>query len=325
MRIVAIVGPLALIASAPSSAAARPSRRFLLGFGLAILGALLFSAKAIVVKLAYRYGVDAATLLGLRMVLAMPFFAAAAVWAARRAPAAARLGRSDWVRVGFLGFTGYYLASYLDFLGLQYITAALERLILFLYPTVVMLLTAYLLRKSITRIQVLALVVSYAGIGVVFAHDLLMIGAGADRTTIITGAALVFGSAVSYAIYLVSSGELVQRVGSIRLTAYATLVACVLCIAQYGVSHSLAALGGLPLEVWGLSIINATACTVVPVFATMMAVSRIGAPNVSLTGMLGPIATIFLGAVTLGEDVTAWQLTGAALVVAGVFLITRRR
>lgn len=306
-------------------AASRLSRGFLLGFALAILGALLFSAKAIVVKLAYRHGVDAATLLGLRMVLAMPFFALAALWAARRAPASSTLSRGDWARVGFLGFAGYYLSSYLDFLGLQYITAALERLILFLYPTVVMVLTARLLHKPITRLQVAALVVSYVGIGIVFVHDLVSMGAGADRAAIVTGALLVFGSAVSYAIYLVSSGELVQRVGSIRLTAYATLVACVLCIAQYVLTHPLGALRQLPPEVWWLSIFNATACTVVPVFATMMAVSRIGAPNVSLTGMLGPIATIFFGAWALDEALTAWQLGGAALVVAGVFLITRRR
>lgn len=309
-----------------SEAASTHHRRDLVfGFVLALASAALFSAKAIVVKLAYRYQVDAITLLALRMVLSLPFFAAAALWAARRTgPGSAALGRADWLRVLFLGLTGYYFASYLDFLGLQYITAALERLILFLYPTVVTLITAFLLGRRISRLQILALLVSYAGIGVVFVHDLIASGSlGTDRAAIATGAVFVFGSAISYAVYLVASGEIVKRVGSIRLTAYASTVACVLCIAQFVFTRDPDALRTLASEVWGLSLFNAVFCTVLPVFGTMLAIARIGAPRVSLTGMLGPVMTIFFGALLLGEAITWWQLGGAAFVLAGVFLTTR--
>ncbi len=311
--------------AAPANADAR--RDFLVGFAVALLSAAMFSGKAIVVKLAYRYHVDAVTLLALRMVLSLPFFAAAAYWSARRTHDSAALSRADWLRVLFLGLSGYYLASYLDFLGLQYISAALERLILFLYPTVVMLVTAYLLGRRVSRQQVLALVISYAGIGIVFAHDLIA-GAGrgsAEGSAVVTGAVFVFGSAISYALYLVASGEIVQRVGSIRLTAYATIVACVLCIAQFFATRDAALLTTLAPEVWWYSMFNAVFCTVLPVFGTMFAIARIGAPRTSLTGMLGPVMTIFLGAVLLGEPITWWQLAGTVFVLAGVFLTTRNR
>ena len=313
------------MSAAASSTQAR--RDFLVGFTIALTSAALFSAKAIVVKLTYRYQVDAVTVLALRMVLSLPFFALAAAWAARRAPGAAALSRADWLRVGFLGFSGYYLASYLDFLGLQYITAALERLILFLYPTVVMLVTTYLLGRRVSRQQVLALAISYAGIGIVFAHDL---AAGAARDdaqagAVAIGAGFVFGSAISYALYLVASGELVKRVGSIRLTAYATVIASALCIAQFLLTRDVRLLARLAPEVWGYSLFNAVFCTVLPVFGTMFAIARIGAPRVSLTGMMGPVMTIFLGALVLGEPITWWQMGGTVFVLAGVFLTTRNR
>lgn len=291
------------------------------GFALALTGAVLFSAKAIVVKLAYRHAVDAVTLLALRMTLSLPFFVAAAIWTRHRHQAThVRLSRMDLLRIGFLGFMGYYLASFLDFVGLQYISAGLERLILFLYPTIVLLLSVWVLGRRVTRWQVGALALSYAGIGVVFMHD-MQVG-GSD---VALGAALVFLSAIVYAIYLVASGEIVRRVGSIRLTAYATIVACLLCMGQYLFTHSVVALAAVPSEVWWLSLFNAVFCTVVPVFATMAAVSRIGAPAVSIAGMIGPIATIFMGALVLDEALTSWQLAGTFLVIAGVFMTTRTR
>lgn len=312
----------------PAAASGADHRRdFLIGFAIALTSAALFSGKAIVVKLTYRYQVDAITVLALRMVLSLPFFAAAAAWSAWRTPGAGKLSRGDWLRVMFLGLSGYYLASYLDFLGLQYITAALERLILFLYPTVVMLVTTYLLRRRVSRQQVLALAISYAGIGIVFAHDLVAGAArsGTDAGAVAIGASFVFGSAVSYALYLVASGEIVKRVGSIRLTAYATIVASVLCIAQFVFTRDLGTLTALAPQVWGYSLFNAVFCTVVPVFGTMLAIARIGAPRVSMTGMVGPVMTIFLGALVLGEPITWWQMGGTVFVLAGVFLTTRNR
>jgi drug/metabolite transporter (DMT)-like permease len=289
--------------------------RFSVGLLLAAAGAVLFSGKAIVVKLAYRYGVDAETLLALRMLLALPFFAAALVWTTRGAPP---LSAADHLRLWAIGLSGYYVASYLDFLGLQYISAALERLILYLNPTLVLLLSALLFGRRIGALDVAALALAYAGIVLVFWHDVRFEASGTAL-----GAALVFGATACYAGYLVLAGEIVRRIGAIRLTAYAMCVATLGVVVQFAALRPLAALVQ-PAPVWWLSIVNAVACTVLPVFATMLAVERIGAGNVALMGMVGPIATIALGAVFLGEAVSGWQLAGTALVLAGVWVLSRK-
>jgi drug/metabolite transporter (DMT)-like permease len=284
------------------------------GLALAAFGSIAFSGKAIIVKLAYRHGVDAVTLIMYRMLLALPLFLALAWWAGRGKPALA--GR-DWLLVLVLGFTGYYLASFLDFAGLQYITASLERLILYLNPTLVLLLGALLYRRRVSRAQLAALAVSYAGVLLVFGHEVRLEG-GAT----LLGASLVFGSAVSYAIYLVLSGEEVRRLGSLRLTGLATSVACGLCILQFLVLRPLGAAVVAPEVVW-LSVLNATLCTFVPVLAVMMAIERIGATLTAQTGMIGPPATITLGVLVLGEPFNAWVVAGTALVLAGVWLLAR--
>ena len=180
------------------------------GLALAAAGSVAFSAKAIIVKLAYRHDVDAVTLIMYRMLFALPLFVALAWWAGRGKPP---LRRRDLVAVAGLGFCGYYLASFLDFAGLQYISASLERLILYLNPTLVLALGWLLFGHRATGRQLLALAVSYAGVLLVFGHEVQL--AGADSAL---GAALVFGSAVSYAVYLAYSGREVQRLGALRLT-----------------------------------------------------------------------------------------------------------
>lgn len=286
-----------------------------LGLLLAVLGAVGFSGKAIIVKLAYRHGVDAVTLLMWRMLLALPFFLAMAWWAGRGKPA---LTRQDWRDIAVLGFTGYYLASYLDFAGLAYISASLERLILYLNPTLVLLLSVIFFHHKLQARQVLALAISYAGVVAVFAHELSFEG----RNTAI-GAALVFGSAVSYAVYLALSGKVVQRLGSMRLAGLASSVACALCIAQFAVLRPLSAFV-VPEPVMWLSLLNATACTVAPVLMVMLAIARIGAPLSSQVGMVGPMSTILMGVFLLDEPMNAWILLGTALVMSGVFLVSRR-
>jgi drug/metabolite transporter (DMT)-like permease len=288
---------------------------FLSGLALAVAGSVMFSAKAIVVKLAYRHGVDAETLLALRMLMSAPFFAFALWWTSR---GAAQLSRREHLLLVAVGVLGYYLASYFDFLGLQYISAALERLILYLNPTLVLLLSVLVLRRPVTRFDVVALLLSYGGILLVFWHDVRL-----DAEGVAAGAALVFASAACYAVYLVVSGELVRKVGAIRLTAYAMCVATVGVVAQFALLRPLASLAQ-PAPVLWLSVVNAVLCTVLPVFATMMAVARIGAGPVSLAGMIGPVSTIALGFVFLGEPVSGWQLAGTALVLAGVFVLSRR-
>ena len=286
------------------------------GLALAAFGAIAFSGKAIIVKLAYRHGVDAVTLIMYRMLFALPLFAALAWWGGRgRTPLAPR----DWVAVFGLGFCGYYLASYLDFAGLQFVSASLERLMLYLNPTLVLLLSWLLFRKRVKAAQLGAMAVSYAGIALVFGHELKIEGAD-----VALGAALVFASALSYAVYLVYSGQVVSRIGSLRLTGLATSVACVLCIAQFLVLRPLSA-AWVPEPVIWLSLLNATACTLLPVLAVMMAVERVGATLAAQVGMIGPLSTIAMGVLILGEAMNAWIGAGTVLVIAGVWMLARNR
>jgi drug/metabolite transporter (DMT)-like permease len=289
---------------------------FFAGLGLAVTGSILFSAKAIVVKLAYRYGVDPATLIALRMVFAAPFFVVAYVWSSR---GKAVLTGGDHLRLFVIGFVGYYAASYMDFVGLLYVTAALERLILYLNPTLVLLLSAVFLGKRLTRIDGIALALAYGGIVTVFWHDVSFEG-----NDVGLGTALVFGSAASYAVYLVMSGELVKRLGAIRLTAYASLVATGAVVVQFLVLNPWSALA-LPAPVYSLSLVNGVFCTVLPVFATMMAVERVGAGNTSMAAMIGPVSTILLAWIFLGETVSAWQIAGTALVLSGIGVLSSKR
>ena len=200
-------------------------RALMRGLLLASFGSVAFSAKAIIIKLAYRHGVDAVTLIMYRMLFALPIFATMAWWASRGKPP---LCAKDWWWVAGLGFTGYYLASFLDFAGLSYISASLERLILYLNPTLVLLLGLLIYKRRIQRLQVLGMAVSYLGVLVVFGHEVKLQGSDAAL-----GALLVFLSALTYAVYLIFSGELVKRLGSLRLVGLATSLACLLCIAQF--------------------------------------------------------------------------------------------
>jgi drug/metabolite transporter (DMT)-like permease len=301
-----------------SALPARADRaRYLGGLGLAMAGSVLFSVKAIIVKLAYRYGVDPVTLIALRMLFALPLFALVA-WRMGPAPASARR-RGDVAWIVAMGLTGYYLASFLDFVGLQYITAGLERVILYLNPTLVLLITAFVLRRRIGRHEALALAVAYGGMLFVFWHDLRLTGENVPL-----GAVLVFGSALAYAAYLVAGGELVRRLGSIRLTAWASIVSCLACLLQ-ALLIAPGALVSQPWPVYGLSVVNGIFCTVLPVFLVMMGIERVGPTVASQTGMVAPVATIVLAAWLLGEPVSASQLVGTGIVLAGIFILTTRK
>lgn len=284
---------------------------------LALGGAVAFSAKAIIIKIAYRHRVDPATLIMLRMVCALPLFAAMAWWAGRGKP---RLAGRDWRAVAALGFCGYYLASYLDFLGLQYVSASLERLILYLTPSVVLLIGWLWRGRRPAGRQLVTLALGYGGLALVFGHELNIEG-----PQVVLGALLVFASTVSYAVYLIGSGEVVRRVGSLRLAGWATSVACVLCIVQWLLLRPIATVLTLPEPVLWLSLLNGAACTAAPVLMTMMAIERIGATVTAQLGMIGPISTITLGVLLLGEPFTGWIAAGSACVVAAVWLLARLR
>jgi drug/metabolite transporter (DMT)-like permease len=280
------------------------------------VGAIAFSGKAIIVKLAYRYGVDAVTLIMYRMLFALPMFLLLAWWAGRGKPA---LSTRDWWVCGALGVFGYYLASFLDFAGLRYVTASLERLVLYLNPTLVLLLSVLIYRRRVTLQQISAMAVSYVGIALVFGHEMTL-----DQADTGLGAALVFASAVSYALYLVISSEEVKRIGSLRLTGWASTVACLLCIVQFLLLRPLSAADVAPAVVW-LSLLNAVVCTVAPIMMVMMAIERIGAPLTAQTGMVGPLSTISMGVLILGEPFTGWTVVGTAFVLAGIWLLARAR
>ena len=286
------------------------------GLLLATFGAIAFSGKAIIVKLAYRYGVDAVTLIMYRMLFALPIFAVMAWWASRGKPP---LTRKDWLGVLWLGFTGYYLASFLDFAGLAYISASLERLILYLNPTLVLLLGLVMYKRRVSAPQIIGMAISYCGVVLVFGHEITLQGADAAW-----GALLVFLSAVSYALYLVYSGEMVRRLGSLRLVGLATTVACLCCLLQFVLLRPMSAAAVAPEVIW-LSVLNATLCTAAPVLMVMMAIERIGAGMAAQTGMVGPMSTILMGVLILGEPFTAWVAAGTALVIAGIFVFTRTR
>ena len=286
------------------------------GLALAVAGAVAFSGKAILAKLMYRHGVDAVQVLFWRMLLALPLFLALAWWAGRGKPA---FTRRDWAAIVGLGFCGYYLASLLDFLGLQYVTAGLERLILYLNPTLVLLLSIAIGKGKLHARQAAAMALSYAGVFVVFGQEL-----GFEGPQVALGSALVFGSAVAYAVYLVASGEVVKRLGALRLTGAATSVACVFAIVQLFVLREPSA-ALVPVPVIWLSLANAVFTTFAPVLMVMMAIERIGAPLAAQCGMVGPMSTILLGVVLLGEPFTGWVVIGTALVLCGVGLLAKWR
>ncbi len=309
-----------MVAKAPQAAPAAPA--LALGLTLALVGAIAFSAKAIIVKLAYRHGVDAVTLIMLRMLFALPFFLAIAWWTSkpRGGKPVPSLTRADTLGVLGLGFTGYYLASFLDFAGLAYISASLERLILYLNPTLVLLLGRTLYGKAISRNQLLGMGISYGGVLLVFGHEANL--AGAD---VALGAVLVFLSAVSYALYLSYSGELVLRLGSLRLVGLATTVACVCCILQFVLLRPVSAAFAVAPAVLWLSLLNAIGCTVIPVLLVMMAIERIGSGLAAQIGMVGPMSTITMGVLILGEPFTGWVLAGTVLVLLGIYVCSRAR
>jgi len=295
--------------------------RALQGFALALAGAVGFSGKAIVAKLLYRHGIDATAAVALRMLLAWPFFIAMAWWGGRGKPS---LTRGEHGRVLVLGISGYYLASVLDFSGLQYISASLERLILFVYPTIVLLIVALRARQPVSRRQALALAVSYAGVLFAFGDEAAAsVRQGSGH--IVWGSVLVLGSAVSYAVYLVLSAETVGRFGAVRLTGLASGVACALCVGQFCLLRPWHAWAEFSPAVWQLSLINATFCTVAPMWMVMRAMELIGAPLAAQVGMVGPISTVLLAIWLLQEPFTLPLLVGTVLVLLGIGLLSRRK
>ena len=288
---------------------------FYLSIILASLGAILFAAKAIVVKFSYQYGATADIVLTLRMVFSLPIFWLA-VWWNQRVSSPKPLIKKDIIKVCAIGLLGYFLSSYLDFLGLHYISAGLERVILYLTPAIVLVLSKFFLKKEIDRRQYWAMVVAYLGIMMVFMHDIELNNQG----VVILGSVLVFLAAVVYSVYLIFAGELVGRVGSIRLVALASASATVATCIQSLILGPDQLFVQQP-EVYYFALINALFCTFMPMLFIMMAVNRIGSSLTAQAGTIGPVGTAFLGWYFLSEPVSALQLAGIAIVLIGIAIL----
>ncbi|HEU4576446.1 MAG TPA: DMT family transporter [Chitinophagaceae bacterium] len=287
------------------------------GFLITLGGAILFSTKAIIVKLAFGHTkVDALTLLTLRMVFSLPFYIAAA-WLGSRHNKHERFTRRQWLLVITLGLFGYYLSSLFDFIGLQYVSAGLERLILFLYPTFAVLINAFVFKQKLTRMQQLALLLTYAGIAVAYAGE-LHIETGNAR--FYTGSLLIFLCAVTYSVYIAGSGRVIPQVGATRFTAYAMLAATGGIFLHFAVAGNYQSLTGSVSYIWyGLAL--AIIATVIPSFLLSVGMKKIGSNNVAIISGIGPVSTIIQANLVLGEKIFAAQVAGTLLVILGVLLI----
>ena len=283
---------------------------------MAGLGSVLFSGKAILIKLAFGYGANAETLIALRMLMALPLFWGIYWWQARKQDMT-RLSWTDQIKIFVLGFMGYFFSSYLDFLGLQYISVGLERIVLYLTPTIVLLISYFALKKSVSRLQWYALAVGYLGVIVVVIQD-----ASSAGSTALLGMGLVFASACSYAIYMIGSGEMVRRVGSVRMVVYASSASALLSVIQILIYDPAAVFVQTPQIYW-LSLLNASLCTVIPMLLIMIAINRIGSPLVAQAGILGPVSTLFMGWAVLSEPITALQIGGMILVIGAMWLLVK--
>jgi drug/metabolite transporter (DMT)-like permease len=291
------------------------------GFLLTLLGAVLFSTKAIIVKLAFgATHTDALTLLTLRMVFALPFYVAIALFVSGK-KTNVRLTRPQWLWVIVIGMLGYYVSSLLDFMGLQYISAGLERLILFLYPSFVVFLNAVFFKQRITGIQKWALLLTYLGIATAYVGEMTI---DTSRQGFYLGSLLVFLCAVTYSIYIAGSARLIPAIGATKFTAYAMLAATAGIFSHFalaGQGEVLAASRAL----WGYGLGLAILSTVLPSLLISQGLKRIGANNVAIISGIGPISTIVQAHFFLHEPIFAAQIGGTMLVVAGVLLLGWRR
>ncbi len=285
------------------------------GFIFAAIGALAFAGKAIIVKLSYEYDVDAFQVLFYRMLMALPLFIFLALWSGLRKPI---LTSRQWLLISSLGFTGYYLASLLDFMGLQYTSASLERLILYLNPSVLLVMRSLLLGQQTSYKQWLALGLSYFGIFIVFGAELQLQG---PQT--IWGSILIFSATVSYAYYLLYAGELIKEIGALRVVSLATTFACLLCILQLFIFSGMEALS-VPVSVLELAAINALLCTFLPVILVGKGIEMLGAGLTAQIGMIGPLATIVLGTFFLDETLHLSLCIGTIFVLLGIYFSVRK-
>ncbi|GAA0720156.1 DMT family transporter [Aquimarina litoralis] len=292
------------------------SKQVSIGIILAIIGVVLFSAKAVMVKMAYKYQISSEHLLLFRMSFSLPIYLVIAMLTRTANPE--KIKKSDYIWILFFGFIGYYLASYFDFLGLQYIKAGLERIILFIYPTLVLVISRVFLKTKISKKQLVAIGITYVGVIITFWQELQL-----DTPNIHLGVFLIFLSALTYAIYLVGSGWLIPKFGVVVFTSYAMIVSSFCIIIQY-LLFDRGDVTSYPGEVYVLGIFMAFFATVVPSYLISAAISRLGASNVAIIGSLGPVSTILLAFFILDENLSILQILGATIVIFGIYFTTKK-
>lgn len=293
----------------------KTSSRYWIGAFLVFLAAFCFACKGILIKLAYQYQIDSISLLTLRMLFALPFYIVILVNLNRKQSPAKLTGR-QWAALAIFGITGYYFASFFNFLGLIYITASLERILLFVYPTFVLLMNAMGFGLRVTKLQIVALILTYAGILLAFWGNIET----SAQNNVVLGAFWVILSGLVYAVYLVGSDRMIPLIGSLRYTCYAMIAATVPTVLHCAVQNGLQ-LGGYPMPVYALGLGMGIFVTVIPTFMIAEGIKRVGSGNASIIGSIGPIFTIFLSTTILHETISIEQIIGTLLVLAGVFMI----
>ena len=287
------------------------------GFLIAFVGAILFSTKAIIVKKAFAdVHVDALTLLAIRMLFSLPFYLIAALVIRRKNPGV-KMTRRQWIITVALGLFGYYLSSLFDFIGLQYISAGLERLILFLYPSFAVLINAILFKQPIRRNEALALALTYLGIGIAYYGELRL---DTSNPHFFLGSFLVFLCSITYSVYIVGSGRMIPQIGASKFTTYALLTSTTGVFVHYAIKgdyHTLQA----SADLWWYGILLALVATVIPTFMLSAALKKTGSNNVAIISSIGPVSTILQAHYFLGEEIFALQIVGTLLVLAGVLLL----
>ncbi|MEP5339586.1 MAG: DMT family transporter [Algibacter sp.] len=294
------------------------TRKFWYGIAIGVLGIVLFSSKAVMVKIAYKYNADAISILLLRMLFSFPFYVVIA-YVYRNKISEISILKKDYAWVVFFGFVGYYLASYFDFVGLTYVKASLERIILFLYPTIVIILNRLFLKQPITKVQAGAIALTYLGIILAFSDEVAV--SGADTYL---GGFFVLLSAITYASYLVGSGWLIPKFGVVKFTAYAMLVSCFCVFIHYSIISE-TDLFGFSWEVYGLGVLIAVFATVIPSFLVSASIKMISSSNFAIVAGIGPVSTIILAAIFLNETLTLLQLFGALIVIAGIVFMSLKK
>ncbi len=296
----------------------KSTKTFVYGILIGILGIVLFSSKAIMVKLAYQYEVDALSILLLRMVFSFPFYIVVA-FIFRKKENLSETTTKDFAWVVFFGVVGYYLASYFDFVGLAYIKASLERIILFLYPTIVILLNKLFFKKKITLTQGIAILLTYLGIVIAFWDEVTI--SGSDTYL---GGIFVILSAITYASYLVGSGWLIPKFGVVKFTTYAMIVSCFCVFIHYGLVSKIS-IFGFQKEVYVLGFLIAIFATVIPSYLVSTSIKMINSSNFAVIAGIGPISTIILASVFLNEHLTLLQLLGALIVIIGIIFVSLKK